>query len=101
MAGFSVIFEESAEARAFQDMRVTTQHLSSAILASAMALSAAGQTSPATTRNIHDQLQAPTASSAAQLDSSAAQVTHAVEQLPRFTDSEAALNLEVQHFALG
>ena len=93
MAGFSAIFEECTEARAFQDMRVTTQHLSSAILASAVALSAAEQTSPATTRNIHDQLQAPAASSAAPLDPSAAQVIHAVEQLSRFTDSDVKFNL--------
>ena len=76
-------------------MRVTTQHLSSALLVSAMALSAAGQTSPATTSNVQNQLQlsAPAVPSAAQLDSSAAPVSHAVEQLLGFTDADVKFDL--------
>jgi hypothetical protein len=67
-------------------MRATTQHLGSAILASAIALSAAGQTSPTTARNIPDRLPASAASSATQ-------VPRAVEQLHRFTDSDIKFKL--------
>ena len=76
-------------------MKVTTQHLSSAILVSAMALSAAGQTSPATARNVQEQLQpsAPAAPSAAQFDPPATPVTHATGQLFGFTDSDVKFDL--------
>jgi GH24 family phage-related lysozyme (muramidase) len=60
-----------------------------------MAMSAAGQTSPATSRKVQEQLQlsAPAAPSAAQFDPSATPVTRAAEQLLGFTDSDVKFDL--------
>jgi hypothetical protein len=76
-------------------MKVTLQHLSSAILVSAMALPTAGQTPPAATGNGPDpvQLSAPALPTAAQPASSPTPGTRAVEQLLGFTDSDVKFNL--------
>jgi hypothetical protein len=58
-----------------------------------MALPAAGQTSPAATSSVQDQLLTLTAPLAAQLESSAAPAPQAVEQLLAFTDSDVKFNL--------
>jgi hypothetical protein len=73
-------------------MKITTKHLGSTILASAMALSAAGQTAPDTTESAQVQSQ-PSAPSAAQLDPSVAPAPHAVEQLLAFKDSDVNFDL--------
>jgi len=76
-------------------MRVTNLHLSSAILLSAMALSAGGQTPPAPTTSVQDQSQPspPAAYPAEQFDSASAPAMHTVEQLLDFADSDVKFDL--------
>jgi hypothetical protein len=80
-------------------MKVTLLHLSSAILASAMAVSASGQTPKAATGIVPNPVQvpAPGEASAAQTVTSPAPGTRAVvpavPQLLAFTDSEVKFNL--------
>jgi hypothetical protein len=95
MGGFSVIVEEAVQSGVLKNMKITTKHLVGAILASAMALSAAGQTSLDRTAGAQDQSQppAPTAPLAEQLDSSDAPAPHVVEQLLAFKDSDLKFDL--------
>jgi hypothetical protein len=76
-------------------MKVTLQHLSSAILVSAMALSAAGQTPPAATGMVPDPVQLPVPAGPAMVTPVAlpAPGTHAVGQLLAFTDSDVKFRL--------
>jgi hypothetical protein len=92
---FSVSVEETLEARILQDMKVTIQYLSCAMLVSAMALSAAGHTSPATAGNGQDQLRPPTTVvlSGAQVDSQAAPVAHTVQQMLNSADSNVKFDI--------
>lgn len=76
-------------------MRVTVQLMSGAILASALALPAGGQTAAVAGEGTQDSSQqswlaGPVAS---QLDSSAAPAAHAVEQLLGFKDSDVKFDL--------
>ena len=69
-----------------------------AVLASALALSAAGQTAPASTTTVPDQLQAAAISTAPQFDPapspvSSAPTSPAVEQLLSFKDSDVKFDL--------
>jgi hypothetical protein len=88
-ADFSIIVGQIAETSVLQDMRLTTRHSSSVLLAFAMALSAAAQTLPVTTTgNVEDQSQL-----SAPASPSAAPATDAVEQLLAFTGSDVKFDL--------
>ena len=73
-------------------MKITAKHLGCAMLASALALSAAGQAAPATPLSVQDQSQPP-APSAAQPDFPAAPASSAVEQLLEFKDADVKFDL--------
>jgi len=79
-------------------MSVTTRQLSVVIHVCAMALSAAGQTSPAATANVPEQSQPSANLSAPRLDpapapASSAPASPAVEQLLSFKDSDVKFDL--------
>jgi hypothetical protein len=97
------MWNEADLAGALRLMRITTQRVGIAVLVTAMGLSAAGQTAPASTGNVPDLLQSPATVSAPQVDRAAAQVTPArpssppetpaVEQLLSFKDSDVKFDL--------
>ncbi|MGD0631549.1 MAG: hypothetical protein ABR987_19635 [Terracidiphilus sp.] len=74
-------------------MSITTQQLSIAVLVSAMALSAAGQTPPAPTAPNPEQAQPDATATAPQLDSAPAPPTPAVTQLLSFKESDVKFDL--------
>jgi len=84
-------------------MRIFTQRIGIAVLASAIALSAAGQTAPGSATNERDLSQQPGTVSAPQVDAALAQVTPAprssppetaaVEQLLSFKESDIKFDL--------
>jgi hypothetical protein len=81
--------------QSFQPMRFTTQFLSSAILVSALTVSAGGQTFPPAANNVQEQLplSTPAVSSTARFDSSTTPVPHAVEELLGFKESDVKFDL--------
>jgi hypothetical protein len=79
-------------------MRITTLHLSCAMLLSALAVSASGQTAPAATSKVQTlqdpaQIPAPVALPAAQAAPAAPAESFAVQQLRGFKDSDAKFDL--------
>ena len=97
------MWNEAASGGASQDMRITTQRLGIAVLASALALSAAGQTAPDSTTTVPDPLQPGAIATAPQFDPapspptpapvSSAPTSPAVEQLLSFKDSDVKFDL--------
>lgn len=74
-------------------MRITAQHVGSAVFVLVMALSARGQAFQGSLGKMQDQPPASVAPEASQSDSSTAPVTYAVEQLRGFTAADAKFDL--------
>ncbi len=90
---FPSMWKEAAGLGAPQNMSIKTQQLSIAILVSAMALSAPGQTPPAPATDSPEQTQPGTTVPAPQLDPAPALPTPAVAQLLSFKDSDVKFDL--------
>lgn len=98
MTAFSIIvYGEVSESRNPEDMRATLQHLSTAIVAFAVAISAVGQDASGTAGRPQEQPQlAPAASLASGTGSNpeTAVVLPAVQQLLAFKDSDVKFSLQ-------
>ncbi len=91
----SVIVKRTAESRSLQDMRVTIQPLSYAILLSALAMSAAAQAPLTATGNVEDPLRtsAKQIPSESQVYFPAAPATQTVQRLLNSADSDVKFDL--------